>query len=93
VLLSTSGSSIGLASLWHLIEVAQMMYIYRYMNIDFPPNLDNFFEILGFSQMEFIPNAFEYVVSDSMLDSQTAPDRYEELDVNCNFFLNAGGMI
>jgi len=63
------------------------------MNIEYPPNLDVYFDILGFSQLEFIPNSFEYVVDEDMLVDQEAPERMSKLDVNANFFLNAGSMV
>jgi len=73
---SVSGSSLGLASLWHFVDVAQIIYVYQLINIRYPPNLDAFFNILSFSQLDFLPNAFEYVVDEDMLVDQDGPQRY-----------------
>ena len=36
---------------------------------------------------------FEFIIEDDHLENQEAPQRYDELDINANFFLNAGSMI
>jgi len=63
------------------------------MNINYPPNLDAYFEILGFCQADFLPNSFEYLIEENSLEDQDAPERYDDLDINTNFLLNAGNMI
>ena len=90
---AASGGSFGNTSMWQFISIMQQIELIKYLDFDFAPNLEVFFEICEFSQSEFLPNSFEYLIDDSDIPDQDTIGKFDHYDMSSNFFINAGNML
>jgi len=87
-------------ALWSLLSLAQFIGYFMYMNIEYPLQMNLFFEILGFTSWDFMPNPLEKMTEDmagDVLDDNDPrylpPQKFIDNEVNAFFIENAAGII
>jgi len=88
------------ASLWSIINFQQFVGYFIYMNIEFPFQLNMFFDLLSSSSFSFLPNPIDWVtesiaagVMSDTSEEYRPPQKFAEQDVTSFFIENAGGVL
>ncbi|CAD8107708.1 unnamed protein product [Paramecium sonneborni] len=88
ILLAASILLGGLDIFYNLLDTIQLLSYLKYINVQFPFNLQSFFEIFGFAQLSFIQNFLEiddfvlnYISEDELkpLPQKIANDNYSSI--------------
>jgi hypothetical protein len=87
-------------SLWSLLSFSQFIGYFIYMNIEYPLQVNLFFEILQFSSWSFLPNPLKSLTEDMATDVSNdndpryfPPQKFVDNDIDAYFIENAGGVI
>jgi len=81
------------AILWALINLLQMFYYLVFINVEYPVNVQPFFQLFTMGNLSFIPNPIGWIFPDIDDESLDAPKKFLENDVNGLFFQTAGNML
>jgi hypothetical protein len=66
----------SLAVLWPLLEVLQLLYFLKFINVDTPPMIDDLWKLFKFSTLNFIPNLGQIFVDHLNIDLDSSNDRF-----------------
>ncbi len=82
---------------WNLIDVLQILAFILFLNVEFPINISQFFEIFEFANLDFLPNIPVYLnleygwIPDDFFDLYNiAPISFKNRDLSCFFLINGG---
>ena len=79
--------------MWALINLLQMFYYLLFVNTELPKNLKSYLQIFKVGTLSFLPNPAKIIFPDLEEESLSAPERFEDSDVDGMFLVNAGSMI
>ncbi|CAD8151516.1 unnamed protein product [Paramecium pentaurelia] len=87
----------GLEIFYNLLDTIQMLSYLKYINTQYPYNLQSFFEFFGFAQLSFIS---KYLKLQQLIDPYIAyeklkpiPEKIQQDDMNSLFIINGSSIV
>lgn len=83
--------------MWGFIDYLQIVYLLLFINVNYPLNLDTFFNSFSYMHLLFLPNPFDLYPEDQVAGAanrriltEKVPAKFEVHDYTANFLLNTG---